>query len=76
MPKATQKPPLRFKSCHFLAVCRVTAGDRRDEMRGPLRPIRASFIARSAHDDDGTTSFCCRGRLLQLQVVVAALTRT
>jgi hypothetical protein len=57
MPKATQKSPFRFKSCHFLAVCRVAARDSRNEMRG-ARAIRsgASFIGGMSRDEGGTTS--------------------
>ncbi len=78
--KATEKCPFRFKTCHFLRFVasdgarRATAGQKITEARGA--PFGARFIACTSRDDDGTISFCCRGRFLQLQVVVPALTRT
>ena len=64
----------------IFSVCRVirrTARDRRlenKEARGA--PFGARLIACRSRDDVGAISFCCRGRFLQLQVVVPALTRT
>jgi hypothetical protein len=70
MPVPVQELPLFWQ---FAVSRRVTV---ETKCEGSRCPFGASFIARTARYRDGTISFCCLGRSLQLQVVVPALTRT